>query len=130
MSQLYKIDSSRTNCWRTTKDRLFFYLILAITCKSVSRYLIETKYYAIRDFYRHSESCALPYPEALARRGRYGITILTLEIDLPRLSNRINSNYHDSNQLIDSNSINRPDAISLQQLLFNRKFKLVIESSR
>ncbi len=74
MSQLYKIDSSRTNCWKTTRDKLSLYLILVITCESISRYLIKKRCYTIRGFHRHPGSRALPYPEALARRGRYGIT--------------------------------------------------------
>ncbi len=40
-------------------------------------------------------------------------SIPTLGIDSPRLSGRIDPNCQDSNQLIDPNSINRPDAVSL-----------------
>ncbi len=42
---------------------------------------------------------------------RFSISIL--EINFSRLSNRTNSNCQDSSRLIDSNSINRFDAISL-----------------
>jgi len=41
------------------------------------------------------------------------VSIPTLEIDSPRLSSRINSNCQDLSRLIDSNSINRPNAINL-----------------
>jgi len=43
--------------------------------ESISRYLIRKKDCVIRDFYRHSELHALSYPEALARRWRYDITL-------------------------------------------------------
>jgi len=76
MSQLYKIDSSRTNCWKTIKDKLFLYLIFVITCKSISRYLIRKRYRAIWNFYRYLKLRALLYSKTLARRERYNITII------------------------------------------------------
>jgi len=41
------------------------------------------------------------------------VSISTIEIDSPRLLNRVNSNRQDLGRLIDLNSINRLDAISL-----------------
>ena len=78
MSQLYGIGSSRTNRWRTTRDGLPPYLILAMTCEPVPRYLTRKGCHVIRGFHRHPGSRALPYLEALARRWRYGITLFNI----------------------------------------------------
>jgi len=42
-------------------------------------------------------------------------SIPTLGIDSPRLSDRVDSNRQDSGRLIDPNSINRPEAVSLSR---------------
>ncbi len=47
-------------------------------------------------------------------RNWFELLISILEIELSRLSNRVNINCQDLNQVFDSNSITRSDAISLQ----------------
>ncbi len=76
MPQLYGVDSSKTNRSRITRNELPFYLILAITCESISRFLIRKRSRTIWDFHKQSKSRALSYLEALTRRWRYGITII------------------------------------------------------
>ncbi len=52
-------------------------------------------------------------------RNRFDLTrfsIPILEINLSRLSNQVDSNCQDSSRLIDPNSINRPNAISLVKI--------------
>ncbi len=46
-------------------------------------------------------------------RNRLELLNSILEIELSRLSSRVDTNYQDSSRILDSNSITRPDAISL-----------------
>jgi len=46
-------------------------------------------------------------------RNRLELLNSILEIELSRLSSRVDTNYEDSSRILDSNSITRPDAISL-----------------
>jgi len=56
---------------------------------------------------------------------RLELSISTLEIESSRFSNRINSNCQDLNRLIDPNSINRSDAISLLLITISRNLSLI-----
>ncbi len=49
-------------------------------------------------------------------RNRFELLVLTLEIELSRLSNQVNTNCQDSSRIFDSNLITQFDAISLAKI--------------